>query len=52
MSKEISDEFVFLRDKLERLASLLVKGEIVEAAFVVGCLQNICHENAEKYIGL
>jgi hypothetical protein len=46
--KKASEEFAFMRDKLRTIAGLLVKGEegdIVEAAFMIGCLHNVCCEN-------
>ena len=45
-------EFKFIRNELEKIAALLMRGEyadFIEVAFKVGCLQNICHENALKY---
>jgi hypothetical protein len=47
--KKASDEFAFIRDKLRKTASLLVTGEksdMIEAAFLIGCLHSICCEDA------
>ena len=44
-----SKEFLFLRDKLERIAKLLTsqeRSDIIEASFMIGCLHNVCHQNA------
>ena len=41
-------EFEFLREKLQKIAILLVSGEsknLSEAIFMVGCLHSICHQN-------
>lgn len=47
--KNVSREFQFVRDKLEKIGALLVESEqgsnLIEIAFMLGCLQNICHEN-------
>jgi hypothetical protein len=43
-----SSEFIFIRDKLEKIARLIVDGEptnLREAAFMIGCLHNVCHQN-------
>lgn len=49
MEKTPSDEFIFVRDKLEKIARLLVDGDtsnLREASFMIGCLHNVCHQNA------
>jgi hypothetical protein len=51
--KKASDEFLFLRDKLEKIARMLIDGTpemIREASFSVGCLHNICHDNITRFI--
>lgn len=53
-SKTPSDEFVFLRDKIEKIGRLLIKGssgDLIEASFMLGCLHSICDEDAIKFIG-
>jgi len=50
--KPAHEEFDFLRDRLEKIASLLIKGEpqdIKQASFMVGCLHNVCCMNAMIY---
>lgn len=49
MNKSPDDEFLLVRDKLKKIATLLVEGNpasTIEAAFLVGCLHNICHQNS------
>lgn len=44
-----SNEFEFIRHRLERVARLLTQmdpNSIVEASFVIGCLHTICSQNA------
>lgn len=48
MDKEQEDLFIFLRDRLKRLARLIITEEKIEAAFVVGCLYEICNEQVTK----
>lgn len=46
------DEFIFLRDKLKKIAVLLCSDKLedkMETAFLVGCLHSICHENSLKF---
>lgn len=48
MEKTASSEFMFLRDKLQKISLLIVNNEIndtIEAAFMLGCLHTVCHEN-------
>ena len=52
MNKNASEEFAFIRDKLEKIASILVQdGEVSlkEACFLIGCLHNICNENSFSF---
>jgi len=52
MEKSVSEEFEFIRSKLEKIARLLTQmdpNSIVEASFMIGCLHNVCHENSLKY---
>lgn len=48
--KKASVEFDFVREKLEKVARILVASQesnaLLEVSFIVGCLHNICHENA------
>lgn len=47
--KTASEEFEFLRTKLESVARLLVKhseADLIEAGFMIGCLHSICHQNS------
>jgi hypothetical protein len=49
MKKTASEEFVFMRDKLEKIARSLTLGEqcdLIEAAFMIGCLHSVCIQNA------
>ena len=49
MNKEPAEEFIFIRDKLERIAHLVAHGNentLREAIFMIGCLHNVCHENS------
>ena len=49
MKKNIHDEFMFVRERLQTIAKLLVdtnEKSIIEAAFMVGCLYYICLQNA------
>ena len=49
IKKTASDEFVFIRDRLHSIARLLVRGQpsdIVESAFMIGCLHTVCCEDA------
>ncbi len=51
--KKACEEFAFMRDKLRTIAGLLVRGEkcdIVEAAFMIGCLHNVCCEDAIAFM--
>ena len=51
--KKASEEFAFMREKLRTIAGLLVRGEesdIVEAAFMTGCLHNVCCEDAIAFM--
>ncbi len=46
--KKAHEEFEFLRDKLKKIANLLLSRnpeDIIESAFMLGCLHSICHEN-------
>ena len=47
--KNASQEFEFLRDKLENVAKVFMeidsRASLVEVAFTLGCLQNICNDN-------
>lgn len=52
MAEQIKDpsfEFAFVRDKLEKIALILMQHkdghDLLEVAFMLGRLQNICHEN-------
>lgn len=48
-TKTAAEEFEFLTGKLERIARLLVQldhNSVTEAAFMIGCLHNICCQNA------
>lgn len=47
--KKASQEFEFIRNKLENIASLMCTNNLIEASFMIGCLQNICHENSIKF---
>lgn len=52
IEKTPTEEFEFIREKLQRIARLLVDGEkasIVEAAFMIGCLHSVCNENIDKF---
>lgn len=48
-TKDPASEFQFVRDKIETISRLLlndgVGSSLLEVAFMLGCLQNICHEN-------
>lgn len=47
-----TEEFTFVRDRLKKLAELLItldSKNLMEAAFLVGCLHNVCHENSIKF---
>jgi hypothetical protein len=50
MSDKIaSEEFLLIKNRLERIAALLVRLDnpsIVEVGFMIGCLHNICEQNA------
>lgn len=49
--KRLSEEFEFIRDRLEKMAKILVRGEkadLIEVGFLIGCLHSICHEHAQK----
>jgi len=43
--KQLSDEYLFLREKLEKIASLIAGDCKVEAAFMLGCLHSVCHNH-------
>lgn len=47
-NKEMSEEFIFIRDKLQRIAKHIVDNEFIEATFTIGCLHSICHQHAEN----
>ena len=52
MNNNCSEEFIFIRDKLKRVASLLItseKGDVIEAAFMIGTLHTVCHENSIRF---
>jgi hypothetical protein len=52
--KSASYEFEFIKVKLEKIASLLhdnVVSSQIEAAFIVGCLHIICHQNSIDFQG-
>lgn len=44
--EKLAQEFSFLRDKLKEIASFVVKNELPEATFMLGCLHSICHNHA------
>ena len=47
--KSVQQEFIFIRDKLQTIASLLLdneKNSLVHAFFILGCLHEICHQNS------
>ena len=44
--QKLINEFVFLREKLEAIAVHIGDHENAKAAFIVGCLHNICHSHA------
>jgi hypothetical protein len=48
MMKNKSLEFIFIRDKLKKIANLLSSDEVsckLEAMFIIGCLHTICNEH-------
>lgn len=47
--KTTAEEFIFLREKLKEIALCLKRNDIVEAAFLVGCLHSICNENITRF---
>jgi hypothetical protein len=52
MSTTPSEEFEFIRIKLEKVGRALVNGEqadLIEAAFMVGCLHTVCCHNVERF---
>ena len=52
IDKTPSSEFEFIRDKLERIARLLVNGDdsnVIEVSFMIGCLHSVCNENIDKF---
>lgn len=44
--EKLSQEFAFLRDKVKEIASFVMKNELTEANFLLGCLHSICHNHA------
>ena len=55
IEREVAEEFAIIRDRLEKVAILLIQNNEhsqIEAAFLVGCLQSICHENVVKFTEL
>lgn len=51
--KNVAYEFDFLRSKLEKVGVLLMRNDhgqyLAEIAFMLGCLHNICAENANFF---
>lgn len=47
--KHFADEFEFLRNKLEKIAALIIQKSYEEATFMIGCLHSVCHNH---YAGL
>jgi len=47
--KKASYEFEFLRDRLKKIAHLLLKEEYIEVSFMLGCLHSICHDNIDHF---
>ncbi len=44
--EKLAKEFIFLREKIKEVANLLTTDNFKEAAFLLGCLHNICHFHA------
>ena len=52
MIKTSSEEFMFLAQRLDKIARLLVDGNtgnITEAAFLIGCLHSICIQDSIEF---
>jgi hypothetical protein len=45
-AKQLADEFKFLREKIEKVCTLMIQGSHSEAAFMLGCLHSICHNHS------
>lgn len=41
--KNFAEEFEFLRNKLEKIATLIITNNAAEACFMIGCLHSVCH---------
>ncbi len=49
----VSEEFIFFREKLKKIAQLHIEtGSEREVAFMIGCLHSIAHENSIKFRGI
>jgi hypothetical protein len=51
--KKASEEFAFLRERLVLISRLLALGtqrDLIEAAYLVGCLQSLCCENSVAFM--
>lgn len=48
MESNWESEWKLIRDKLKCIALFISNDEKVEAAFLIGCLHEICNENIEK----
>lgn len=47
MKQEKQTDWILVRDKLREIARLIIQDSKVEAAFLLGCLHEICNENIE-----
>ncbi len=44
--EKLEKEFIFIRDKLKQIAGHMSRNENIEAAFLIGCLNSVCHNDA------
>ncbi len=48
MKNKISDEFKFIAERLKAASTYLSQGSYVETAWMMGCLHEICIQNAKE----
>lgn len=47
--KNLHEEFLFIKNKLEDIGSLLIGQDYIEASFMIGQLHSICAYHAEMF---
>jgi hypothetical protein len=51
-NEKMAYEFEFLREKIKQISRLLINhntGDLIEAAFMAGCLHSICHQHWDDF---